>query len=68
MRELGWPDDAWPQLWPLFDAADIVVIGTPLWLGEESSVCRRVIERLYAMSGERFGHHDPVRSIPSEDS
>lgn len=46
------PDDAWPQLWPLFDAADIIVIGTPLWLGEETSVCRRIIERLYAMSGE----------------
>jgi multimeric flavodoxin WrbA len=28
------------------------VIGTPIWLGEESSVCRLVIERLYGMSGE----------------
>lgn len=68
MRELGWPDDACPELWPRIERADILVLGTPLWLGEESSVCRRVIERLYAMSGERFGHHDPVRSIPSGDS
>ena len=52
MRELGWPDDAWPELWPRIERADILVLGTPLWLGEESSVCRRVIERLYAMSGE----------------
>lgn len=52
MREAGFPDDAWPDLWPTIRDADILVIGTPLWLGEESSVCRRVIERLYAQSGE----------------
>ena len=27
------------------------MVGTPLWLGEESSVCRILIERLYGMSG-----------------
>ncbi|HMB39613.1 MAG TPA: flavodoxin family protein, partial [Wenzhouxiangellaceae bacterium] len=26
--------------------------GTPIWLGEESSICRRLIERLYAESGK----------------
>lgn len=52
MRELGFPDDAWPDLWPRVLAADILVLGTPLWLGEESSVCRSVVQRLYAMSGE----------------
>src|SRR5581483_3737784 len=31
-------------------AADILVIGTPIWLGEKSSVCTRVIERLYGNS------------------
>ncbi|OLT16400.1 flavodoxin [Serinicoccus sp. CUA-874] len=51
MREHGIATDDWPSLWPRVEAADIVVLGTPLWLGEESSVCRRVIERLYAMSG-----------------
>ncbi|WP_144858122.1 flavodoxin family protein [Marihabitans asiaticum] len=51
MRE-DWPDDAWPELWPRVERAHILVIGTPIWLGEESSVCRRIIERLYAMSGE----------------
>lgn len=52
MREHGWDTDEWPDLWPRVLRADILVLGTPLWLGEESSVCRRVIERLYAMSGE----------------
>jgi multimeric flavodoxin WrbA len=52
MTEHGWAQDDWPHLWPRVMAADILVIGTPLWLGEESSVCRVLIERLYGMSGE----------------
>ncbi|GJL96389.1 MAG: flavodoxin [Hyphobacterium sp.] len=51
MREHGWECDAWPDLWPEVEAADILVVGTPIWLGEESSACRILIERLYAMSG-----------------
>jgi len=51
MTEHGWARDDWPVLWERVLAADILVVGTPLWLGEESSVCRVLIERLYAMSG-----------------
>lgn len=51
MTEHGWDRDDWPALWPRILEADILVVGTPLWLGEESSVCRVMIERLYAMSG-----------------
>ena len=51
MTEHGWDRDDWPILWEHILAADILVVGTPLWLGEESSVCRVLIERLYAMSG-----------------
>jgi multimeric flavodoxin WrbA len=51
MREHGAIEDAWPELWPRIEAADIVVLGTPIWLGERSSVISRVIERLYSMSG-----------------
>lgn len=50
MAEHGLEDD-WPQLAERILAADILIIGTPIWLGEVSSVCRRVIERLYALSG-----------------
>lgn len=54
MRLEGWNADAWPEVfWPKIRKADILVLGTPLWLGEESSVCRLVIERLYAHSGQR---------------
>ena len=52
MTEHGWDRDDWPQIWERVLAADILVVGTPLWLGEESSVCRVLIERLYAMSAQ----------------
>jgi multimeric flavodoxin WrbA len=51
MREHGWEADAWPKLWPRVRDADILVVGTPIWLGEVSSQLRLFIERLYAMSG-----------------
>jgi multimeric flavodoxin WrbA len=41
--------DAWPGLLKRILAADILVIGTPIWLGQPSSVCKRVLERLDAM-------------------
>ena len=52
MREHGWPEDAWPDLFPRVLAADILVIGGPIWLGDNSSETKKVIERLYAHSGE----------------
>ncbi|HUF20239.1 MAG TPA: flavodoxin family protein [Burkholderiales bacterium] len=51
MTAHGFKRDEWPQLCRKVMDADILVIGTPIWLGEESSVCRRVIERLYGESG-----------------
>jgi multimeric flavodoxin WrbA len=52
MTEHGAERDDWPQLYAKVRAADILVLGTPIWLGERSSTCTRVIERLYAHSGE----------------
>ncbi|HMP61632.1 MAG TPA: NAD(P)H-dependent oxidoreductase [Phenylobacterium sp.] len=52
MRQAGFPQDAWPDIQAKVMAADILVIGTPIWLGDKSSVCTRVIERLYGYSGE----------------
>ena len=50
MTEHGYDNDDWPALFDRVMAADILVIGTPIWLGEKSSVCTRVIERLYGNS------------------
>lgn len=61
MRQEGWTEDAWPDvIWPKVMDADILVIGTPLWLGEPSSVSRRLIERLYAMSDETNEKGQPI--------
>ena len=40
--------DQWPALRAKMLAADILVIGTPIWLGQHSSVAQRVLERLDA--------------------
>jgi multimeric flavodoxin WrbA len=52
MREHGFATDDWPEIYQIVKAADILVIGTPIWLGDKASMCTRVIERLYANSGE----------------
>ncbi|HZY29574.1 MAG TPA: NAD(P)H-dependent oxidoreductase [Jiangellaceae bacterium] len=48
----GFDRDDWPPIYARVERADILVIGTPIWLGDKSSMCTRVIERLYANSGE----------------
>jgi multimeric flavodoxin WrbA len=50
MTEHGWERDEWPAISEQVMASDILVIGTPIWLGEKSSVCTRIIERLYGNS------------------
>lgn len=50
MTEHGWERDEWPRIFEQVMAADILVIGTPIWLGEKSSVCTQAIERLYGNS------------------
>jgi len=46
-------EDEWPIIQQKIQEADILVIGTPIWLGVKSSVATLVIERMYAYSGER---------------
>ncbi len=52
MTEHGWAKDDWPKIFERVMAADILVLCTPIWLGEKSSVCTRVIERLYGNSSQ----------------
>jgi multimeric flavodoxin WrbA len=51
--EIGDARDDWPGIHAKVMAADILVIGTPIWLGTKSSVATLVIERLYAYSSDR---------------
>ncbi len=52
MTEHGWSSDAWPEIYERVMASDILVLAGPIWLGDNSSVMKQVIERLYAGSGE----------------
>jgi multimeric flavodoxin WrbA len=52
MREHGAERDDWPAIYETVQAADILVVGTPIWLGDKSSVCTRVVERLYGNSAQ----------------
>ena len=50
MTEVGWERDEWPAIFDKVMAAEILVLLSPIWLGEKSSVCTQVIERLYGNS------------------
>ena len=50
MTEHGWDVDEWPAIYEQVMAANILVLVAPIWLGEKSSVCTKIIERLYGNS------------------
>ena len=52
MREHGWNDDEWPEMYKKVQAADILIIAGPIWLGDNSSMTKKIIERLYANSSD----------------
>lgn len=53
MTKQGWNKDEWPELFKKVKAADILVIAGPIWLGDNSSITKQIIERLYANSGDQ---------------
>jgi|SRR5579871_4498165 len=50
MTQQGWKKDDWPKIYKKVLAADILMLCGPIWLGDNSSVMKRVIERLYGNS------------------
>jgi len=44
--------DAWPELRRRILEADILIFGGPIWLGQPSSVAKRVLERMDAFLSE----------------
>jgi multimeric flavodoxin WrbA len=52
MREQGWDTDEWPEIYKKVQAADIIVVCGPIWLGDNSSQIKKLIERLYGNSAE----------------
>ncbi|WP_283193867.1 flavodoxin family protein [Rhizobium sp. AN80A] len=46
------PGDAWPDIRTAILDANILIIGTPIWLGQPSSVAKRALERMDAFLEE----------------
>ena len=44
--------DAWPRLFDKVMEAHVVVVGSPIWIGNPSSACIQLLERLYAHSSD----------------
>jgi multimeric flavodoxin WrbA len=44
--------DAWPEIRAKILNADVLVFGTPIWMGQPSSVAKRVLERMDAFLDE----------------
>jgi multimeric flavodoxin WrbA len=45
--------DQWPQIHQKIIRSNIIVIGTPIWLGKISSVCQMILERIDALLSEK---------------
>ncbi|MDX3925714.1 MAG: flavodoxin family protein [Shinella sp.] len=45
--------DDWPAIRRNILEADILIIGTPVWLGQPSSICKRALERMDAFLSEK---------------
>ncbi|HLT77879.1 MAG TPA: NAD(P)H-dependent oxidoreductase [Ferrovibrio sp.] len=69
------PGDDWPELRRRLLEADILIMGTPIWLGQPSSIAKRVLERLDAFLSETdeqgrmvsFGRVAVVGVVGNED-
>jgi multimeric flavodoxin WrbA len=57
--------DQWPEIRERMLAADIVVLSTPIWMGQPASVCKMVLERLDAELGEADddGHYPTTGKV-----
>ncbi len=52
--------DGWPDIRKRMLAADILVIATPIWMGQPGSVCKMVLERLDAELSETDDEGRPL--------
>ncbi len=67
--------DAWPAIRRKILDADILVMGTPIWMGQPSSVCKRALERMDAFLEEKddkgrmvsYGRVAAVAVVGNED-
>ncbi|MBD0323184.1 MAG: NAD(P)H-dependent oxidoreductase [Aldersonia sp.] len=60
-RDMG-PGDGWPSILQRVLDADILVLGTPVWVGHPSSIAQRLLERLDAEISETDERGNPSMS------
>jgi multimeric flavodoxin WrbA len=60
--------DEWPALHEKVVAADILIVATPTWLGQQSSVSKRVLERMDALLSETKEERPPRSAARSSTS
>lgn len=53
MTKYGWDRDTWPEIYKRVMAADIIVIAGPIWLGDNSSETKKIIERFYSVGHDQ---------------
>jgi len=60
MRKHGWEKDEWPEIYNKVKQANILIIAGPIWLGDNSSETKKIIERLYSCSSllNKKGQYD----------
>jgi len=54
------PGDEWPNILAKIKEADILLFGSPVWLGEKSSISKLVLERLNGSSDETNQKGQPI--------
>ena len=67
--------DAWPAIRKKILNADILIMGTPVWMGQPSSICKRALERMDAFLSEKddegrmvsYGRVAAVAVVGNED-
>ncbi|KQY12733.1 flavodoxin family protein [Rhizobium sp. Root482] len=67
--------DEWPEIRRKILAADILVMGTPIWMGQPGSICKRALERMDAFLSEKddagrmvsYGRVAAVAVVGNED-
>lgn len=47
------PGDEWPAIREKILAADILIMGSPIWMGQPTSICKRALERMDAFFDEK---------------
>ncbi|TLP96225.1 flavodoxin family protein [Nesterenkonia salmonea] len=52
MTEHGWETDEWPGIFDRVKAANILILAGPIWLGDNSSETKKIVERLYSNSAD----------------